>query len=245
MVHVLDVRSSSYTAILASAGDDFLAGCRCAGCQGSDLRLTRRRVRRRLETRDAFVTLPVALARCRGCRRRERVLPCDALPGKVTGVDVVLDAASSVLADGSTMKAVAAVCGVAARTVRSWILGLGGRVLDLEQLYRHRAGRAPPDASATAVLHRWATIRAELWRVLGAEDPPTATDVRRSAVKERREAAARLVRFIARAGGADAVAALGAAWFRQAVLLFRGYRAGHAVFLCRPAGWSPASVGKR
>jgi hypothetical protein len=96
VVFVLDVKSSSYSAILANAGDDFLCGCRCAACGGTDLELTGSRVSRRLETPDA---LSVALARCHDCRHRERVLPCDVLPGKVTGVEVILDAVAQVLSD--------------------------------------------------------------------------------------------------------------------------------------------------
>jgi hypothetical protein len=61
-VFVLDIESSKYAAVVDSGGVELLVGCR-------------------LETPDAFVTLAVALARCDGCRPRERVLPCDALPG--------------------------------------------------------------------------------------------------------------------------------------------------------------------
>jgi hypothetical protein len=188
VVFVLDVKSSSYAEAVANAGDGFLGGCRCASCQGTDVRLTGSRVERRLETPELFVTLQVALARCHACRHRERVLPWDALPGKVTGVEVILDAAADALTDGTTVSRVAEGCGVAARTVRSWILGLGARVLDLERLFRHRAGHAPPDAPMSALLHRWAAVAVELCRrrsvALGVSWMPGP---RRSAAEERRE----------------------------------------------------------
>jgi hypothetical protein len=106
------------------------------------------------------------------------VLPSDALPGKVTGVEVILEAVSEALTAGRSPTSVAASVGVAGRTLKSWILGLGARVLDLEQLYRHRARRAPSDAPPSATLHRWAAVSAELQRQLCITVSPVMTDLR-------------------------------------------------------------------
>src|SRR5262249_33653838 len=84
VVFVLDIECSKYVALVDGSGDELLAGCRCAACGGGDLRLTGSRVERRLDLGCASVMLKVALARCRDCRHRERVLPFEALPGKVT-----------------------------------------------------------------------------------------------------------------------------------------------------------------
>lgn len=56
---------------------------------------------------------------------------------------------------------------------------------------------------------------------LGTAAEPVAKDLRRSAVAKRRATAVRLVEFIARADSPGAVAARGAAVFREAVLLVR------------------------
>jgi transposase-like protein len=71
------------------------------------------------------------------------VLPYDALPGKVTGVEVVVAAVAEALSDEATVTSAARSAGVAPCTIKRWILGLGTRLLDLERLYRHRAQRAP------------------------------------------------------------------------------------------------------
>jgi hypothetical protein len=49
------VESSKHATVVDGGDDQILGGCCCASCGGSDLRLTRSRVERRLETRDAFV----------------------------------------------------------------------------------------------------------------------------------------------------------------------------------------------
>src|SRR5438309_2612393 len=143
VVFVLGIECSKYVTIVEGSGDELLVGCRCAVCGGSDLRLTGSRVERRLDVRQASVMLEVALARCRGCRHRERVLPFEALPGKVTGVDVILDAVGQAFVDGAALTSIAGAARVVSRTIKTWMLGLGARVLDLERLYRHRARRAP------------------------------------------------------------------------------------------------------
>ncbi len=44
VVFVLDIECSKYVAIVDGSGDELLAGCRCAACGGSDLRVTGSRV---------------------------------------------------------------------------------------------------------------------------------------------------------------------------------------------------------
>ena len=78
VTHVLAVESSKYRQALASGNDSILAGQSCARCSSSELRLTRAKVARGLQTpgrSGSFDFLDVFLARCRLCGSRERVLP--------------------------------------------------------------------------------------------------------------------------------------------------------------------------
>jgi hypothetical protein len=83
--HVLDVHSSHYEALLADPKvvEEQLLACRCSRCSAPGPRLTGSRVSRKLHAVQAFTVCSIALAVCQRCNRRERVLPCDALPGKV------------------------------------------------------------------------------------------------------------------------------------------------------------------
>jgi len=94
----------------------------------------------------AVVILRIAIARCRRCRKRERVLPCDILPGKITGAAVVFAAIRARIA-GARLRDVAAKYGVCILTVRLWVAGVGSRFLGLLDLLRHRAiiGRGEAD----------------------------------------------------------------------------------------------------
>src|SRR5260221_12534318 len=65
VVFVLSIECSKYVAIVEGSGDELLAGCRCAACGGSDLRLTGTRVGRRLDIRHRSVMPAVALVRGR------------------------------------------------------------------------------------------------------------------------------------------------------------------------------------
>ena len=80
------------------------------------------------------------------------------------------------------MTSVAERCGVATHTLKSWILKLGARLLDLEQLYRHRERHALSDAPPSGLLHRWAAVVVELCRRLGSDSRRQITDL--SAVRE-------------------------------------------------------------
>ena len=86
LAHVLAVQSTRYREALASTSDEVLAGCVCARCSGTDLHLTNSWVSRGVNTSAGFGYLMVRLARCRTCNARERVLPCDVLPGKTNDV---------------------------------------------------------------------------------------------------------------------------------------------------------------
>jgi hypothetical protein len=136
MVYVLDVHSSRYEDIIASAmqcGEGklrLLEGCCCAQCGSSRLQLTGSRVARKLHAIPVFTVLAIALGRCLDCGHRERVLPSDALPGKVTGVEVVFAVASAVLG-GQRVGTVAQRYSVSRLTVRYWVLGLGARFFRL------------------------------------------------------------------------------------------------------------------
>jgi hypothetical protein len=92
--HVLDAHSSHYEELLADPKvvDEQLLACRCSRCSAPGPRLTGSRVSRKLHALPAFKVCSIALAVCLRCDRRERVLPCDALPGKVAGAEIVMDA---------------------------------------------------------------------------------------------------------------------------------------------------------
>jgi hypothetical protein len=151
-MHVLDIESATYEMFVTAHQGDLLPGCRCAFCSGMVVRLTAIRVARKLNRGVGdFVVLAIALARCGTCHHRERVLPCDVLPGKVTGVAVIFAAVIAV-EGGEGFPAVARRYGVCALTIRLWQAGLGARALDLVGLMRHRAMVAPAAAPPVAVL---------------------------------------------------------------------------------------------
>lgn len=220
LVHVLQVESTECEAFLAREGDQALAGCVCARCGGSSLRLTGSRVRRWLRTCKGLASIEVRLARCRTCGARERVLPCDVLPGKVHAVDFVFEA-MRLLVSKRSVRAVARQLRTSRALVRAWRHGLGLRMLELFELLRHRALVAPPSAPASTRLVRLAAFWVEAGRATGrllpSFDPPRgATDVEVTTT-----AAHHLVRLVQELGGPRRAAHDGAGLFRQAVLLFR------------------------
>lgn len=96
MVHVPAVESSDYQRAVATHGDALLEGCRCARCESGRLALTGTWVTRGFVDRSGrYERIYVVLARCLACRARERVLPCDALPGKVHSAGLAFDAVAS------------------------------------------------------------------------------------------------------------------------------------------------------
>lgn len=220
MVHVLGVQSTGYEAHLAREGGRALLGCVCARCGGRVLALTRSRVRRWLRTSERLAQIEIRLARCRTCGARERVLPCDVLPGKVHAVDFVLEA-MRLLFSKRSVRAVARQLRTSRALVRAWRHGLGLRMLELFELLRHRAIVAPPSAPGSARLVRFAAFWVEAGRATGrllpTFDPPRrATDVEVTTA-----AAHHLLGLVEVLGGPRRAAHEGAGLFRQAVLLFR------------------------
>jgi hypothetical protein len=220
--HVLDVHSTHYEAFLADPKvvDEQLLACRCYRCSAPGPRLTGSRVSRKLHALPAFKVCSIALAVCLRCNSRERVLPCDALPGKVTGAEIVLDAVSR-LRQGENLTAVAKACGVCRLSVQHWLAGLGARCLDLFGLLRHRA--IVTSTASTGTLVRFAAFEAEAHRHRPALSLRSVWVVG-SRPSERTELVAAvwlLVDLVHALGGTLATTQLGAALFRQAVLLFR------------------------
>ena len=218
--HVLAVESIRYSEVLASAVDTILLDCVCARCGSNQLTLTGSWVQRAVHTASAYGRIAVRLACCRICRSRERILPCNLLPGKVNDVTNVVDAVME--ADrGTAITAVARAHDVSPACLRQWIRGLPPRVLDLAPLFRHRAilvRDSPPEPS----------VLVRFWAFVTRSDP----DVHPSALSpllsfgsrtEKEESACQvLVLLVERAGSVLAIARLGAELFSQAVLLFRG-----------------------
>ena len=215
MVHVLRADSTRYAEALGTDDLDptVLDGV-CAACGGRDFDLTRSWVERGLQTVSGYRPMSVRLARCRHCRMRERILPCDALPGKVNAAENVLAAVAEVH-EGASLKTVGQRHGVSGPCVAKWIRGLHHRFLDLALLHRHRAILAEPGASGPHLLVPFGTFTVE------AMDGPSALPARAGG-GEQEEAIGGLLSLLDRLGGPMAAAQLGAERFRQAVLLFRG-----------------------
>jgi hypothetical protein len=163
VVHVLAAHSTRYRDALASFGDASLRGCSCGSCGGSDLRLTNAWVTRGLQTNSEYGQLAVCLARCRSCGGRERVLPCDVLPGKTNDVGNIFSALVEVQ-EGVDIAEVARRHDVSWGAVRKWADGATARYLDLAQLYRHRGMIAPSSAAHERLLVQWWTFTAEAHR---------------------------------------------------------------------------------
>jgi hypothetical protein len=199
-----------------------LDGCVCARCGSDQLSLTGSRVKRSVHSSSGYGWLGVGLARCRQCRARERVLPCDLLPGKVHDVEMVFGAVAEVH-QGQAIAAVARRRAVSAACVRKWIGGLVQRVLDRVRLYRHRALLVRGAPLEPAVLVRF-------WIFVGRARPDLTAESLSALfplgleTPERTRALHALFVVIARSGGVNATARRGAELFSQAVLLFRGVR---------------------
>lgn len=219
-MHVLAVQSADYEALIASAGDAVLAGCRCSGCEESELALTESRVSRKVHGLAAVAILRIAIARCQRCRKRERVLPCDVLPGKITSAPVVFAAVAARIA-GVRLREVARTYGVCILTIRLWVAGVGARFLDLPDLLRHRAMIASGQEPETARLVRLSAFVMEVTRRCSVEEPRVQTDVRALSAAELATAARVLIKLLDQLGGVRAAVTVGADVFRQAVLLFR------------------------
>lgn len=221
MTHVLEVESTKYAEHIASGGDEILVGCVCGRCGGRNLEVTQSWVRRGLQlVGGEYSQLAVVLAICLDCKKRERVLPCDVLPGKVNGVANIYGAIAEVRRR-ATLTAAAKRAGVTRQCVRNWIRGVAHRYLDLARLFRHRAMVAPSDAAAQRTLVMfWAFIaqaRIEQPTLSWPAAPPPPVAAAREVVV----AASAMVALLDNASGAAAVAEVGAKLFRQSVLLFR------------------------
>jgi len=220
LAHVLEIESSNYVDYIARAGDEILADCACARCGATDIRLTNCWVQRGFQVRGEYIQLAVVLARCAMCKARERVLPCDVLPGKVNGIENIFGALAEVQ-DGSTLTDAAERAGVSRQSVRYWIQGVAHRYLDLARLFRHRAAVASNDTPARNTLVMfWAFVaQARIQRPAihwPATPLPAAVPADEVGV-----AAFGMVALLETAGGARVVAEVGASLFQQAVLLFR------------------------
>jgi len=158
VTHVLAIDSTKYHEFIASADDGIFAGCVCAQCGGDNINLTRSWVSRGFLVRSEYQRLSVVLAKCHDCKSRERVLPCDVLPGKVNSVDNIFTAISDVK-NGSFLTAAAERAGVSRQCVRLWMHGVAARYLDLAQFYRNRAMVVPyGDSSHGTLVMFWAFV---------------------------------------------------------------------------------------
>lgn len=227
MTHVLTIESTNYGEVMANASSTILDGCVCASCGSDELVLTERWVFRGLQTgADSYREIRIRLARCSVCKGRERILPCDVLPGKVNSVGNVFGALEAVI-EGVPIAEVARRHGVSRACVRKWFWGAGARYLDLCDLVRHRAMMARPSTRAEGRLVRFFGFLTAAQRETGVEailPSPLLGTV--PDWKEIRMAAQSLLLCLSVLGGALGACRLGAEWFGQAVLLFRCLGAG-------------------
>jgi hypothetical protein len=222
VVHVLAVESTKYAESIARGDVSILAGCVCKRCGGEELELTNSWVGRGFQQKAGdYCQIDVVLARCLkpDCRTRERVLPCDVLPGKVNSVSNIYGALHAVNSE-STLTDAAKRAGVTRQAIRKWIDGVVCRYLDLGCLLRHRAMLATAEAVSFSVLvNFWAFIERAR-----TECPEYRWPISPSVVQSPHavtQAQGSVMTLLENAGGALCVAALGALLFRQAVLLFR------------------------
>jgi len=117
-----------------------LDGVRCPLCRGLELALTQTRVRRGMVQRTSEpgrrpvlerIKATIALASCRRCRGRVRVLPADVLARKIFALPVVEACCADYLEDGSLRRTVSSMGAnaPAASTLHGWSAGLGAHVL--------------------------------------------------------------------------------------------------------------------
>ena len=92
MTHVLEIDSTRYQEVLASADDSIVAGCVCAGCKSTRIVLSNTWVSRGLQTDEGYSIVSIRLSRCLVCKARERILPSDVLPGKSNNVQNIFSA---------------------------------------------------------------------------------------------------------------------------------------------------------
>jgi transposase-like protein len=220
LTHVLAMDSTQYGEVIATASSSILDGCVCASCGSDELELTGRFVFRGLQTgAESYRQIQIRLARCRVCKHRERILPCDVLPGKVNSTENIFNALAAV-DEGLPVAEVARRHGVSRACVRKWVCGAGARYLDLCELVRHRAMISGPSTRAEARLVRFSGFLSAAQRETGmAVIMPSLDMVPES--EERRKAVGSLLVCLSVLGGILGVCRLGAELFGQAVLLFR------------------------
>ena len=228
MTHVLEIYSTRYSLVLASADDNILAGCVCARCGGGWIVLTNTWVERGLQTTEGYGRIQIRLGRCNACNARERILPCDVLPGKTNNVENIFTAVAE-LEQGASVTEVAEAHDVSRAAVCKWAQGAAQRYQDLAVLYRHRAMLAAPQAPQQILLVRFWLFVAEAKKLTGGgtAPPAMATDTQH----ELRLALGALLAVLDTLGGAMQASRLGARLFRQAVLLFRTLEASTPSFI--------------
>jgi len=219
MVHVLAVESTNYAEHIVRGDVQILAGCVCARCANTELKLTNCWVRRGFQVRGDYEELAVVLARCVACKARERVLPCDALPGKGNGVANFFGALGDVQ-DGCSLTAAGDRAGVSRQCVRYWLEGVAHRYLDLARLHRHRAVIATSETDDATLVMFWAFL-AEARTKRPTLSWPTTPSPPAAHTHEVPEATFAMVALLETAGGPLVVAEVGASLFQEAVLLFR------------------------
>jgi hypothetical protein len=222
LAHVLAIDTTQYDEVMANASSLILDGCVCASCGSDALELTGSWVFRGLQTgAESYGQIRIRLARCTACKRRERILPCDVLPGKVNSAGNVFGALEAV-AEGVAIAEVGRRHGVSRACVRKWVLGAGARYLDLCELVRHRAMVARPSTRPEGRLVRFYAFLSSAQSETG--EAPRVPSALLGSVPESEGmglATVSLLSCLSVLGGVQEVCRLWAELFGQAVLLFR------------------------
>jgi hypothetical protein len=222
LAHVLAIDTTQYDEVMANASSLILDGCVCASCGSDALALTGSWVFRGLQTgAESYGQIRIRLARCTVCKHRERILPCDVLPGKVNSAGNVFGALEAVAA-GVSIAEVGRRHGVSRACVRKWFLGAGARYLDLCDLVRHRAMVVRPSTRPEGRLVRFFAFLSAAQRE--TDTAPRVPWALLGGVAESEGmylAMTSLLSCLSVFGGVQGVCRLGAELFGQAVLLFR------------------------
>lgn len=222
LAHVLAIDITNYSEVIANASTSILSECVCASCGGDSLELTNSWVVRGVQSgADSYSQMRIRLARCETCGGRERILPCDVLPGKVNSVGNVFGAVEEVVQQVPIAE-VARRHDVSRACVRKWVYGAGARYLDLCDLVRHRAMVASPATRPEERLVRFFGFLSAAQTKRGVElvlpSPVIGTFPERQEIGT---AVGSLLSSLSELGGALESCRQGAELFGQSVLLFR------------------------
>jgi hypothetical protein len=146
------------------------------------------------ELETVAVSADIALARCRRCRRRFRVLPCEVLPRKRYALAVIAEQVASYASGHRSLRSVAwDLLGEqtpAHTTLHGWTEGLGA----------HALGRPGAEVGGVPFSRWWAESESRVPLVRAVMDAEVWVDERRYRSEARRERLEAVAKVLAMAG---------------------------------------------